>query len=193
MLCHEATEMAMGEGVRVATEGDAEAVAAIYAPYVRETAISFEAEAPSPAEMRRRIRQTLATHPFLVFETDGQVVGYAYASRHRERAAYLWSVDTTVYVAPAAHRRGVGRALYGRLFDILPRQGFHRAHAGITLPNEKSVGLHSAMGFQHIGTYREVGFKLGAWRDVSWWGLDLGAAAAAEPIPFATFAVQSPA
>jgi len=156
-------------GVRVATENDAAAVAAIYAPYVRETPISFEELPPSPDDMRGRIGRTLAAHPFLVFEDGDAVVAYAYASAHRDRAAYRWSADVGIYAAPEVHRRGVGRALYACLLDLLRRQGFHAAFAGITLPNANSVGLHEAMGFEHVGTYAEVGFKLGAWRDVGWW------------------------
>lgn len=176
--------MAMG-GVRIATEDDAEAVTAIYGPYVRDTAISFEEAVPSAAEMRRRIGKTLITHPFLIFEAE-EVLGYAYASPHKERAAYRWSVDATVYVAGEAHGRGIGRALYARLFEILALQGFHRTYAGITLPNEKSVGLHRAMGFRRIGTYPQVGFKLGAWRDVSWWARPLGGGSSSEPLLFPT-------
>jgi L-amino acid N-acyltransferase YncA len=156
-------------GVRVATENDAAAVAGIYAPYVRETAISFEELPPSPDEMSGRIRRTLATHPFLVFEDGYSVVAYAYASPHRERPAYRWSADVAIYAAPDIHRRGVGRALYACLLDRLERQGFHSAFAGITLPNQNSIGLHEAMGFEHVGTYAEVGFKFGSWRDVGWW------------------------
>jgi L-amino acid N-acyltransferase YncA len=156
-------------GVRVATENDAAAVARIYAPYVCETAISFEEIPPSPDEMSGRIGRTLSTHPFLVFEDDGSVVAYAYASPHRERPAYRWSADVAIYAAPEVHRRGAGRALYARLLDILGRQGFHAAFAGITLPNTNSAGLHEAMGFEHVGTCAEVGFKLGSWRDVGWW------------------------
>jgi len=156
-------------GVRVATENDAAAVAAIYAPYVRETPISFEELPPSPDDMRGRIGRTLAAHPFLVFEDGDAVVAYAYASAHRDRAAYRWSADVGIYAAPEVHRQGVGRALYACLLDLLRRQGFHAAFAGITLPNANSVGLHEAMGFEHVGTYAEVGFKLGAWRDVGWW------------------------
>jgi phosphinothricin acetyltransferase len=171
--------------VRIAREADAPTVADIYAPYVRETAISFEEVPPSPAEMRERICKTLATHPFLVFEDGNTVVAYAHASRHKERPSYRWSVDVGVYAAPPVHRRGVGRALYTRLLDILARQGFHAAFAGITLPNEKSVGLHEAMGFRHLGTYAEVGFKLSALRDVGWWRRPLGTGLpTGEPIEF---------
>jgi phosphinothricin acetyltransferase len=160
-------------GVRTATEQDGPAIAAIYAPYVRETAISFEEMPPTPAEMSERVRATLPTHPFLVFQEAYAVIAYAYASRHRDRAAYRWSVDVAIYVVPGVHRRGIGRALYTRLLGILERQGFHSAYAGITLPNEKSVGLHEAMGFQSVGTYEEVGFKLGRWWNVGWWRLPL--------------------
>ena len=173
-------------GVRIASESDAEAVASIYAPYVRATAISFEEVPPSPDEMRSRIRKVLRTYPFLVFEDDcGSVVAYANATPHKERAAYRWSVDVTAYAVPEVHRRGVGRALYTRLFEILQQQGFHSAFAGITLPNEKSVGLHEAMGFRHIGVYADAGFKFGAWRDVGWWGRPIASGAPrGEPIPF---------
>ena len=171
--------------VRVATEHDAAAVAGIYAPYVRETAISFEEIPPSPSEMGGRIRKTLSTHPFLVFEDAGAVVAYAYASAHRERAAYRWSVDVAIYAMPEVHRRGVGRALYSRLLELLGRQGFHSAYAGITLPNQNSVGLHEAMGFEHVGSYAEVGFKLGSWRDVGWWQCRItGGPPCGEPIAF---------
>jgi phosphinothricin acetyltransferase len=148
---------------------DGAAISAIYAPYVLETAISFETEPPTPAEMSERIAATLAICPFLVFEVDGSVVAYAYAGPHRARAAYRWSVDVTVYTTPGLQRRGIGRALYSGLLDRLTRQGFHTAFAGIALPNEKSVGLHEALGFRHLGTYREVGFKFGTWHDVGWW------------------------
>lgn len=176
-------------GIRVATERDAEAVAAIYAPYVRETVISFEDVPPSAEEMRQRITRTLATLPFLVFEDGDRVVAYAYASQHGERSAYRWSVDVAIYASPEVHRRGIGRALYTRLFDILARQGIHSVFAGVTLPNEKSVGLHEAMGFQAIGAYRDAGFKFGAWRDVGWWGRTLGEGSPRdEPIPFRALA-----
>ncbi|HWA62463.1 MAG TPA: arsinothricin resistance N-acetyltransferase ArsN1 family B [Caulobacteraceae bacterium] len=178
----------MGQ-VRVAIRDDAAAVAGIYAPYVRETAISFEETPPSVAEMAERIASTLGVYPFLVFEEAGAVVAYAYASRHAERAAYRWSCNVTVYAAPDVHRRGIGRALYGELLAILARQGFHAAYAGITLPNDKSVGLHEAMGFQHVGDYQEVGFKQGAWRTVGWWRRALlNGPPGGEPIPFAALA-----
>jgi phosphinothricin acetyltransferase len=159
--------------VRVASPADADAIAAIYAPYVLETAISFEETPPSAGEMAQRIAAALPTHPFLVFDDGGAVLGYAYASTHQPREAYRWSANVSAYVTGGAHRRGVGRALYAELFERLRLHGFHSLFAGITLPNAKSVGLHEAMGFVHLGTYREVGFKLGRWHDVSWWRLGL--------------------
>lgn len=159
--------------IRVARADDAAAIAAIYAPIVRDTFISFETEPPDPAEMARRIAATLPRFPWLVAEQAGGVAGYAYAGPHRARAAYRWSVDVTVYVAADARRRGVARALYGSLFAILRRQGFRSAFAGIALPNPASQALHEAMGFAPVGIYRDVGYRQGAWRDVGWWRLGL--------------------
>lgn len=169
-------------------ERDAGACAEIYAPYVAGTPTSFEEIAPDAREMGQRMRRVQATHPWLVAERDGCVVGYAYGSRHRERAAYRWSCDVAVYVAAADHRRGVGRALYEALLALLREQGFHTAVAGITLPNEASVGLHEALGFEPVGVYREIGWKDGAWRDVGWWQARLrpapdGDAKPPEPLP----------
>ena len=176
--------------IRVASLSDAGAVAAIYAPYVLDTAISFEETPPTEVEMAGRIAEMLPTHPFLVLEEAGAIVGYAYAGRHNERAAYRWSANVSVYVAADAHRRGLGRALYARLFEILRRQGFHSLYGGITLPNEKSVGLHEAMGFIHVGVYREVGFKFGRWHDVGYWRLALSEGPpAGDPIPFSELAL----
>jgi phosphinothricin acetyltransferase len=172
--------------VRGATRGDAAQIAAIYAPIVERTAISFEEHAPDAHEMAQRIEATLGSYPWLVADETGTILGYAYASEHRVRAAYRWSADVTIYVAPQAHRRGVGRALYGRLFEIVDRQGIRAVFAGITLPNQASVGLHEACGFAHVGTYRSVGFKLGRWHDVGWWQKTLGPVdvAPAEVTPF---------
>ena len=159
--------------IRLATEGDAGAIAGLYRPIVESTSISFETDPPDANEMRRRIVETLRDFPWLVCEVDGRAVGYAYASRHRVRAAYLWSVDVSVYIAESHRRLGVGRGLYTSLFAILVAQGFFNAYAGVTLPNAASVGLHEAMGFTPIGVYRNVGYKLGAWHDVGWWQLPL--------------------
>ena len=165
--------MASAGSIRPATERDAAAVAAIYRPYVESTPISFEIDPPSDSDMRRRIAETTLLYPWLVYESDGRVIGYAYASAHAPRAAYRWSVDTAVYVDIARHRRGVGRDLYAALFPLLVAQGYFSAYAGITLPNPASVGLHEAVGFRPVGVYHNVGYKMGAWYDVGWWELTL--------------------
>lgn len=159
--------------IRLASGHDAEEIRAVYAPVVERTIISFEVEPPTADEMRRRISRTLERLPWLVCERQGRVAGYAYASEHSARAAYQWSVDVSAYVHEREHRRGVGRALYTSLFAVLVLQGFYNAYAGISLPNPASVGLHEAMGFQPVGIYHSVGYKLGAWHDVGWWGLSL--------------------
>ncbi len=155
--------------IRVATSEDAQGMLAIYAPIVRETTISFELEPPAVEEMRRRIAATLPKLPWLVCEAHGMIIGYAYASRHRERAAYQWSVDVSVYVAERVRGKGLGRALYTPLLGILSDLGYYSALAGIALPNPASIGFHEALGFKPIGVYRNIGYKMGAWRDVGWW------------------------
>jgi L-amino acid N-acyltransferase YncA len=159
--------------IRLAQPSDAKGIANIYAPIVASTAISFETEVPSESEMERRIVSTLAYAPWLVWEDGGEIAGYVYASRHRDRAAYQWSIDVTAYTDERHRRKGIGRALYTSLFALLRLQGFHAAHAGITLPNAGSVRLHESVGFRHVGIYPAVGFKLGAWHDVGWWQLRL--------------------
>jgi phosphinothricin acetyltransferase len=162
---------------------DAGGCAAIYAPYVRDTAISLEEVPPDAAEFAARMRRFTHTHPWLVAEEGDALIGYSYASPHHVRAAYRWAADVTVYVDQSQHRRGIGRALYAALFELLARQGIRAACAGITLPNESSVGLHEALGFEPVGVYRRIGFKLGAWWDVGWWQLSLSPAGAEELAP----------
>lgn len=152
---------------------DAAACLAIYTPFVRDTFVSFEEEVPTLDEFGGRIRSTAATHPWLVLEDGGEVVGYAYASPHRTRAAYRWAADVAVYVAPSHRGVGAGRRLYSELLERLRRQRFQIACAGVTLPNEASVGLHRAMGFEPVGVYERIGWKRGAWRDVMWLQLEL--------------------
>lgn len=176
--------------IRLATTDDAAAVAAIYQPYVAETVISFEVLPPTKEEMRSRMAGVLERLPWLVYERDGQIAGYAYGSPHRAREAYQWSVDVAVYIHADWHRRGVGRRLYDELFGMLRRLGYVNAYAGITLPNPKSVGLHEAMGFRPVGVYRNVGFKLGEWCDVGWWHLQLQDLPAAPAPPLALSALQ---
>jgi phosphinothricin acetyltransferase len=168
---------------------DAAACAAIYAPFVADTPTSFELVAPDAEQMAARIARTAATHPWLVCERAGEIAGFAYGSMHRERAAYRWAAEVSVYIDPAHHRTGVGRALYEDLFERLRAQRLRVAIAGITLPNEASVGLHEALGFEPIGVYRGVGWKAGAWHDVGWWQLrllpdaDADAGPPPEPLP----------
>lgn len=178
--------------LRLATPHDAAEIAGIYAPIVEQTWISFEVDAPDADEIARRITAIQAHWPWLVAD-DGGILGYAYACEHRTRAAYRWSVDVSVYVAERARRRGVAHRLYEALFAILIRQGFYNAFAGVTLPNEPSLRLHRALGFEPVGVYRDVGYKLGAWHDVSWWQRPLlpPGNAVAEPLAFATIRERS--
>ena len=179
--------------LRPAERADAAQIASIYAPIVRETAISFEVDPPSSEEIAARIGTIQQRYPWLVATMGDTILGYAYGSEHRQRAAYRWSVDVTAYVLETARRQGIGRKLYLALAAILRAQGFYSAYAGVTLPNDASVGLHEAVGFRPLGVYRNVGFKLGQWRDVGWWGLELsspGTGEPAEPIIFADFRKQ---
>jgi L-amino acid N-acyltransferase YncA len=154
--------------VRDATEDDAAACAAIYAPYVTDTAITFEYEPPSAAEMARRIAVAQRAHAWLVLEDDGRVVGYAYAGPFKERVAYRWSAEVSVYLEAGRRRSGSGRLLYEALFARLTERGFRTLVAVMTLPNDASEGLHRALGFEPVGTLRRVGWKHGEWRDVAW-------------------------
>jgi L-amino acid N-acyltransferase YncA len=158
---------------------DAATCAAIYAPFVDGSGVSFEEVAPTADELRLRIESYSERHPWLVAQDDeGSAIGFAYAGGHRARAAYRWTVEVSVYIHSEQRRRGVGRRLYETLLPLLARQGVTLAVAGITLPNDASVALHEAVGFQPVGVYRSVGFKAGAWRDVSWWQCQL-----VDPIP----------
>ena len=163
----------MTHTIRLATVADAAQCAAIYGPYVNATAVSFEMEAPSAEAVAGRIENTLQRFPWLVCEAGGDVLGYAYAGPHRQRAAFQWAVEVSVYVEDGSHRRGVGRALYTSLFACLRVLGYFKAYAVIALPNDASVGLHEAVGFRHVGTFADVGYKLGRWHPVGYWELSL--------------------
>jgi L-amino acid N-acyltransferase YncA len=170
--------------VRRATAADAVACVDIYRPYVLDTAITFETDVPTVQEMANRIVEALAMHEWLVLEADGGIAGYAYAHQFNPRAAYRWSVETSVYLAQEGRRTGGGRMLYAELLRRLAERGFRRAFAGIAQPNEASNALHEAFGFAPAGYYRRVGWKLGAWHDVQWWQLDLlGPADEVDPPP----------
>ncbi|HUB24925.1 MAG TPA: arsinothricin resistance N-acetyltransferase ArsN1 family B [Tepidisphaeraceae bacterium] len=164
--------------IRQARLEDGPALADIYRPYVLEAPTSFEEIAPTPQEMSQRVRQTLASWPYLVAEDAGRAIGYVYATSHGARASYRWSVDVSVYIAATHHRRGIGRRLYQQLFPLLVKQGYVMAYAGVTIPNEGSIALHESLGFDMVGIYRNAGYKFGMWRDVGWWELAL-----VNPIP----------
>jgi L-amino acid N-acyltransferase YncA len=155
--------------IRLAAAEDAPGVLAIYAPIVQLTAISFEISVPTVDEMSDRITDRQPTHPWLVAESTDGILGYAYAGRFNDRAAYGWSVETSVYVADSARGQGVGQALYSSLLDVLTAQGYRQAVGFIALPNQASVSLHERTGFHHLGTFEAVGWKFGAWHDVGWW------------------------
>jgi phosphinothricin acetyltransferase len=155
--------------VRPATEQDAAACAAIYAPYVTGTAISFETAPPSAEEMAERIATASSAHAWMVLEADdGRVVGYAYGGKFAPRAAYRWACEVSVYLELGRRRTGGGRMLYEALLARLTERGYRMAIAGMTLPNEASEGLHRALGFEPVGTYRRIGYKDGVWHDVAW-------------------------
>ena len=163
----------MGAVIRLAREEDAWGMLEIYTPIVRETAISFELDPPSVEELQHRVATYLDFAPWLVCCRQESILGYAYASQHRVREAYQWSVDVSVYVNERFRNQGVATALYKSLFGCLALQGFYNAYAGITQPNAASVALHESLGFQLVGIYRGVGYKLGQWHDVGWWHLAL--------------------
>jgi phosphinothricin acetyltransferase len=177
---------------RRATAGDAAAIASIYAPYVRASVVSFETEAPDETEICSRIEGLGDHYPWLVAcDGEGAVLGYAYACPFRTRPAYRFSVETTVYVADGAHRRGIGSLLYRALLPVLEAQGFTQAIGAITIPNEASVRLHESLGFVRVGTYEKVGFKLGEWRSVGLWQRPLAKMASRPEEPKPVSAVRT--
>lgn len=178
--------------IRIATPSDARGMLAIYAPYIRHTTLTFETEVPADEAFADRIAHYLAYAPWLVWERDGQLAGYAYASRYRERAGYQWSVESSVYIADGWRRTGVGTALYGALTGLLRLQGFRNVYAVINLPNPQSVAFHERLGFRWMATYPRVGYKLGGWRDVGWWQLILNEYTADPdpPVPFSALPLR---
>ncbi len=159
--------------LRLAQPADAKAILSIYAPYIENTSFTFETEVPSTEAFAERISTYLENYPWIVCEINGQIAGYAYAARHRERAAYQWSVESSVYIHDDFQRAGVARALYQSLFELLTYQGFRNVYAVINLPNDKSVAFHEKLGFTYFATYEQVGYKLGKWKNVGWWRLIL--------------------
>ena len=159
--------------IRLATSNDAAGILEIYAPYIANTSFTFETEVPSVEEFAERINTYLINWPWLVCEVEGKIAGYAYATKHRERVAYQWSIESSIYIHDDFQKAGIGRALYTAMFVILRKQGFRNVYAVINLPNEKSVAFHESLGFTYFATYEQVGYKLGKWKNVGWWRLIL--------------------
>ena len=159
--------------IRLAKPTDAAAILDIYAPYIKTTSLTFETEVPTITDFNNRIKSYLENWPWLVFEENGKIGGYAYASRYRERVAYQWGVECSVYIHDDFQRKGVGSALYAKLFSILKAQGFTTVYAVINLPNDPSVAMHENMGFRYFATFENVGYKLGKWKNFGWWQLQL--------------------
>jgi phosphinothricin acetyltransferase len=157
--------------IRSANEKDANAILSIYTPYIANSSFTFEADVPATDVFAERIKTYLHHWPWLVCEVDGIIAGYAYGSRYRERTGYQWCVECSVYIHDDFQRRGIAKALYTTLFEILKKQGYRNVYAVINLPNAKSVSLHESCGFTWLTTYKNVGYKLGKWKDVGWWQL----------------------
>jgi len=159
--------------IRLAKESDAPGTLSVYRPFVLLTAITFEYEVPSEEEFRKRISSTQDEFPWLVCLKNDEVIGYAYAHKHRFRNAYDWSPESTIYLSEETHRKGIGKALYSALFQILKLQGYYNVFAGVGLPNVKSISFHRAMGFEDIGIFKKIGYKNGKWHDTNWFQLTL--------------------
>ena len=157
----------MGENsIRLASEADAAAILGIYKHYVAETSISFECAVPSISELKKRIRNITTVYPYLVCVSEGKIIGYTYAHRYQERAAYQWNAELSVYVDQANMHRGIGKALYASLIEILKLQNIQNLYGIVALPNENSVKLHEYFGFHQMGVFQKTGYKNGIWRDV---------------------------
>lgn len=159
--------------IRLITPADAEEVLKVYQPYVETTAITFEYELPTVAEFRNRIDTITPQYPWLVCESDNRIVGYAYAHKHRDRTAYQWSPESTIYLSEGYHGLGIARVLYETLFAILRLQGFVNVYAGVLSSNTNSCRFHKSVGFEEIGLFKNIGFKFGEWHGTYWYQLHL--------------------
>jgi len=159
---------------RLVQEADAAEILSIYEPYIKDTVITFEYETPSTEEFRNRIRKISSEYPYIVCIMDGKIVGYAYAHRQMERAAYQWNATLSVYIDKAYFRCGLGKALYSALIEILRLQNVRNVYGGVTTPNENSEKLHEYLGFKKLGVYHSTGYKCGAWHDVAWFEKTIG-------------------
>jgi L-amino acid N-acyltransferase YncA len=159
--------------IRLATQSDGAELLDIYAPFIRDTVITFEYEVPTVAQFTARIASIIKKYPWLVCEVNGRIAGYVYASQYHERAAFDWSVDASVYIHPNYHRKKIATALYSCLFELLKLQGFYNVYASITASNNQSIDFHTSFGFQSVGIYRKVGYKFEQWHDVEWLALTI--------------------
>lgn len=159
--------------IRIAKEEDALGILNIYGTYITGTSFTFEMDVPTIPDFKNRIRNYLETYPWLVYEVNGEIAGYAYAARHRERVAYQWCTESSIYIHDKFQGTGIGKSLYPALTEILKNQGFRNIYAVINLPNEKSVSFHERCGFTWFATYENVGYKLGKWKTVGWWKLQV--------------------
>lgn len=172
--------------IRLAAIEDAESILAIYTPYVRESVITFEYEVPTLDEMRRRIADTLKDYPYIVAILENRVIGYAYAHRQRERAAYQWNAELSVYLDGDSQGRGIGKTLYTCLMELLKLQRIVNVYGAVTLPNPASERLHESLGFRRLGNYVNTGYKMGKWLDVVWFETAINDYPA-NPEPFVPF------
>lgn len=161
-------KLTINKTIRMVTQLDSASILEIYSPFIKDSIITFECKLPTVVEFRKRIIEVTKKYPWLVYEVNGKIIGYAYASQYNKRQAYDWSVDYSIYIDPDFHRRGIANALYFALTQLLKLQGYNNAYAGITLPNSKSKSFHEAFGFRNVGVYHNVGYKLNGWRDVLW-------------------------
>lgn len=159
--------------IRIAKQTEAESILNIYTPYIQNTSFTFETEVPTIDEFKKRIESYLVNWPWLVCEINGKIAGYAYCGKHRERIAYQWCTESSVYVHDDFQRMGVAKALYAAIIELVKLQGYRNLYAVINLPNERSVLFHEQMGFKYFATYKNVGYKLGKWKNVGWWELQL--------------------
>jgi len=155
--------------IRLATPNDAAGILEIYAPYIASTSFTFETEVPSVTDFQKRISDYLINWPWLVCEIDGVIAGYAYGTKYRERTAYQWCIESSIYIHDDFLKLKIGKALYEALIEILKRQGYRNVYAVVNLPNDRSVKFHESCGFTWFATYEKVGYKLGKWKNVGWW------------------------
>jgi L-amino acid N-acyltransferase YncA len=175
--------MMNNHSIRLITESDASEVLKLYEPYVVNTIVSFEYEVPAIDEFVQRIKTNTIDYPWLVSLNNEIITGFAYASRHRYRTAYQWSAESTIYLSSGFQGKGIARVLYETLFSLLRLQGYFNVYAGVGLPNEKSVGFHKALGFEEIGIFKKIGYKLGNWHDTYWFQLQITEQVSNPPTP----------